>query len=162
MITNAMLVATSSVFLEDVSSEDARGGRKKKGGGKTSRRTPVPKKVLDHSSSGMFSTSLGCQCSVFLFKNPRLSRPEARLEGSRNFREGELSGTFSSPHTFCHIMAHMLGTVSARRIVPPTPWRKRKVSYIQSAPKEQRRRRAEKRSSKRVFLECPFLNKVGP
>ena len=29
--------------------------------------------------------------------------------------------------------------------------------HVQSAPKERRRRRAEKRSSKRVFLESPFL-----
>ena len=37
----------------------------------------------------------------FLYKNPRQSRPEALLEGSKNFRESAFSGTFSSPHTFC-------------------------------------------------------------
>ena len=46
------------------------------------------------------------QVSVLCFsctkKNPRQSRPEALLEGSKNFRESAFSGTFSSPHTFCN------------------------------------------------------------
>ena len=37
----------------------------------------------------------------FLHRNPRQSRPEALLEGSKNFRESAFSGTFSTPHTFC-------------------------------------------------------------
>ena len=37
----------------------------------------------------------------FLYRNPRQSRPEALLEGSKNFRESAFSGTFSTPHTFC-------------------------------------------------------------
>ena len=47
----------------------------------------------------------------YLQKIPRLSRPEAFLEGSRNFQEGVSLGTFSSLHTFCtpHIMAQLEG-----------------------------------------------------
>ena len=46
---------------------------------------------------------------LFLYKNPRQSRPEALLEGSKNFRESAFSGTFSPPHTFCtpHITAQL-------------------------------------------------------
>ena len=82
-------------------SEDAMGGVEKSGGWKTSRMTPLPKRGFGPPSYGTFSTPLRCQCSVFLYKNPRQSRPEALLEGSKNFRESAFSGTFSSPHTFC-------------------------------------------------------------
>ena len=59
-------------------------------------------KGLDPPSYGAFSTPLRCQCSDFpVSQNPRQSRPEALLEGSKNFRESAFSGTFSSPHTFC-------------------------------------------------------------
>ena len=36
-----------------------------------------------------------------LVKSGRLIRPDALFEGSRNFWEGALFGTFSSPLTFC-------------------------------------------------------------
>ena len=35
--------------------------------------------------------------------------------------------------------------------------KKEEITFFKSAPKERRRRRAEKRLSKRVFLESPFL-----
>ena len=65
------------------------GGVEKRGGWKTSLRTPLPKEkgVLDTPSYGTFSTPLRC--------------PEALLEGSKNSWESAFSGTFSSPDTFC-------------------------------------------------------------
>ena len=70
-------------------------------GWKTSRLTPLPKRGFGPPSYGTFSTPLRCQCSLFfLYKNPRQSRPEALLEGSKIFRESEFSGTFSSPIFF--------------------------------------------------------------
>ena len=48
---------------------------------------------------------------------------------------------------------------AAKRPTPPWGlfWAQNVRVFDQSAPKERRRRRAEKRSSKRVFLESPFL-----
>ena len=43
----------------------------------------------------------GVSALFFLYKNPRQSRPEALLEGSKISRGSAFSGTFSSPHTFC-------------------------------------------------------------
>ena len=48
-----------------------------------------------------FPPPSGVSTLFFLYKNPRQSRPEALLDGSKNFRENAFSGTFSSPHTFC-------------------------------------------------------------
>ena len=48
-----------------------------------------------------FPPPSGVSAVFFLYKTPRQSRPEALLEGSKNFRESAFSGTFSSPHTFC-------------------------------------------------------------
>ena len=74
----------------------------KRGGRKTSRMTPLPKRGFGPPSYGTFSTPLRCQCSVFpVQKSPRQSSPKALLEGSKHFRERAFSGTFSSPHTFC-------------------------------------------------------------
>ena len=72
-----------------------------RGGRKTLRRTPLPKRGLGRPSYGTFSTRPGVVALLFLYKNPWLSRPEALLEGSKHFREGARFGTFSSPHTFC-------------------------------------------------------------
>ena len=58
-----------------------------------------------------FPSLSGVSALFFLYKNPRQSRPEALLEGSKNFRESAFSGTFSSPHRFCtppHITAQLL------------------------------------------------------
>ena len=57
-------------------SEDAMGGVEKRGGWQTSRVTPLPKRGSGPPSYGTFSTPFRCQCSVFLCKNPRKSRPE--------------------------------------------------------------------------------------
>ena len=77
------------------------GGVEKDGGGNLTSDTPPKKRGFGPPSYGTFFTPFGCRCWVFLYQNPRLSRPEALLEGSRVFREGAFSGTFSSPHTFC-------------------------------------------------------------
>ena len=51
----------------------------------------------------------GVVALFFLYRNLRLSTPEALFEGSQSFPEGALSGALSSPDTFCtppyHIMA---------------------------------------------------------
>ena len=80
--------------------------------------TPLQERVLDPPSYGTFSTPLRCQ-----HKSLRQSRPEALLEGSKNFRESAFSGTFSSPHTFCtpHIMAQQNAQRCLRR-VPKLIW----------------------------------------
>ena len=81
------------------------GGWKKEGGGKPHEWHPSQKGVLDPPSYG--TSPSGVSALFFLYKNPWQSGPEALLEGSINFRESVLSGTFSSPHTFCtpHITA---------------------------------------------------------
>ena len=85
-------------------------GGGKRGGRKTSRMTPPPKRGFGPPS---YSTPLRCQCSVFLY-TPRQSRTEALLEGSKNNRESAFSGTFSSTHTFCTPPYHgpIIGHVS--------------------------------------------------
>ena len=77
------------------------GGWKKRGEENLTNDTPPNKGVWAPLVRYVFSTPSGAVASVFLYKNPRLSRPEALSEGSRIFREGAVSGTSSSPHTFC-------------------------------------------------------------
>ena len=87
------------------------GGVEKGGGWKTSRMTPLPKRGFGPPLVRyVFHPPLRCQCSVFLYKNQRQSRPEAVLEGSKNFRESAFSGTFSPPIRFAppHITAQLL------------------------------------------------------
>ena len=81
-------------------SEDAMGGWKKVGRGKPHDWHPSQKGLLDPPRTVRFPPPSGVVALFFLYKTPRLSRPEALLEGSRIFREGAFSGTFSSPHTF--------------------------------------------------------------
>ena len=89
--------------------------------------TPLPKR---------FPPPSGVRALFFLYKNPRQSRPEALLEGSKNFRESAFSGTFSSPHTFCtppyhgpkivrKIPAHInkIGISPPKHKIPPPPKR---------------------------------------
>ena len=66
------------------------GGVEKRGGWKTSRMTPLPKRVLDPPppppSYGTFSTPSGVSALFFFFpvqKSTRQSKPEALLEGSK-------------------------------------------------------------------------------
>ena len=75
------------------------GGGKKRGLENLTNDTPPKKGVSPRTVR--FPPPSGVVALFFLYKNPRLSRPEALLEGSRIFREGAFSGTFSSPHTFC-------------------------------------------------------------
>ena len=77
-------------------------GVEKRGGRKTSRMTPLPTRGFGPPSRTVrFPPPSGISALFFLYKNPLQSRPEALLEGSKNFRESAFSGTFSSPHTFC-------------------------------------------------------------
>ena len=63
--------------------------------------TPPKKGFWTPPRTVRFPPPSGVGALFFLYKNPRQSRPEALLEGSKNFRESAFSGTFSSPHTFC-------------------------------------------------------------
>ena len=82
-------------------SEDAIGGWKKEGGGKPHEWHPSQKGVLDPPRTVRCPPPSDVSALFFLYKNPQQSRPEALLEGSKVFRQSTLSGTFSSPHTFC-------------------------------------------------------------
>ena len=65
-----------------------------------------------------FPPRSGVSALFFLYKNPRESRPEALLDGSKNFRERALSGTFSSPIRFTAppITAQKIGTEYLKRV----------------------------------------------
>ena len=82
--------------------ENTRGGVEKGGGGKTSRRTALPKRPplllvrFPHPLSG--------HCSVFFLQ---LSRQEALLEELRSFSGGCILIRFP-PHTFCILPYHCL------------------------------------------------------
>ena len=76
-------------------SEDAMGGWQKEGGGKPHEWHPSQKGVLDPPSYGTFSTPSGVSALFFPEQNPRQSRPEALLEGSKNF--GRLSSLVRFP-----------------------------------------------------------------
>ena len=78
------------------------GGVEKGGGWKTSRMTPLPKRGFGAPLVRyVFHRPQASALCFFCTKNPRQSRPEALLEGSKKFRESAFSATFSSPHTFC-------------------------------------------------------------
>ena len=83
--------------------EDAMGGWKKEGGGKPheGEKDTRSKKGFGPPRTVRFPPPSCVSALFFLHKNPRQSRPEALLEGSKNFRECAFYGTFSSPHTFC-------------------------------------------------------------
>ena len=83
-------------------SDEFMGGVEKGGGWKTSRMTPLPQRGFGPPPRTVrCPPPSGVSALCFLYKNLRQSRPEALLEGSKNFRESAFSGTFSSPHTFC-------------------------------------------------------------
>ena len=77
-------------------SEDAMGGGGGKKGGENLTNDTRPKRGFGPPLVRYVFSAL-----LFLHKNPRQNRPEALLEGSKNFRESAFSGTFSSPHAFC-------------------------------------------------------------
>ena len=66
--------STSSRFPQ----EDAMGGWKKRGGWKTSRMTPLPKR-------GTFSTPLRCQCSVFPVQKSTTEQTRSSFGGVQKF-----------------------------------------------------------------------------
>ena len=86
------------------------GGGKKRGEENLTNDTP-PKKGFwtPPPRTVRFPPPSGVSALFFLYNNPRQSRPDALLEGSKNFRESAFSGTFSSPHAFCtpHITAQL-------------------------------------------------------
>ena len=61
-----------------------------------------PKKGFLTPCTVRFPPRSGVSARFFLYKNLRQSRPEALLEGSKNFRESAFSGTFSSPPYVLH------------------------------------------------------------
>ena len=76
------------------------GGVEKRGRWKTSRMTSLPKGGFGHPLVRyVFHPPQVSVLCFLLYKNPRQSRPEALLDGSKHFRESAFSGTFSSPHT---------------------------------------------------------------
>ena len=77
------------------------GGGKKRGVENLTNDTPPKKGFWTPPRTVRFPPPSGVSALFFLYKNPRQSRPEALLEGSKNFWESAFSGTFSSPHTFC-------------------------------------------------------------
>ena len=83
-------------------SEDAMGGWKKRGEENLTNDTPPKKGFWTPPRTVRFPPPSGVSALFFLYKNPRQRRPEALLEGSKNFRESAFSGTFSSPHTVLH------------------------------------------------------------
>ena len=63
--------------------------------------TPPKKGFWTPPRTVRFPPPSGVSALFFLYKNPRQSRPEALLEGSKNFWESVFYGTFSSPHAVC-------------------------------------------------------------
>ena len=93
----------SGVFLQEsqLSQRTSWGGGKKRGVENLTNDTPPKKRFWTPPRTVRFPPLSGVSALFFLYKTPRQSRPEALLEGSKNFRESAFSGTLSSPHTFC-------------------------------------------------------------
>ena len=92
------------------------GGGKRRGVENLTNHPPRKKGFWTPPHTVRFPPPSGFSALFFLCKNPRQSRPEALLEGSKNIRESAFSGTFSSPHTFCtppyhgpNLMQHLHG-----------------------------------------------------
>ena len=88
-------------ILADFCQRTPWGGGKKRGVENLTNDTPPKKGFWTPLRTVRFPPPSGVSALFFLQKNPRQSRPEALLEGSKNFRESAFFGTFSSPHTFC-------------------------------------------------------------
>ena len=69
----------------------------KRGGRKTSRMTPLPKRGFGPPLVWYVFHPPQVSALFFLYKNPRQSGPKALLEGSKDFRESAFSGTFPPP-----------------------------------------------------------------
>ena len=78
-------------------SEEAMAGDGKNRGEENLMKDAPPKSFRPPFVLVRFPHPSGVIVLFFLCKNPRLSRPEALLEVSRNFREGALSSTFFLP-----------------------------------------------------------------
>ena len=63
------------------------GGVEKRGGWKTSRMTPLPKRGFGPPSHGTFSTPLRCQCSVFPVKKSTTEQTRSSFGGVQKFSE---------------------------------------------------------------------------
>ena len=61
------------------------GGVEKRGGWKTSRMTPLPKRDFGPPSYGTFSTPLRCQCSVFPVQNSTTEQTRCSFGGVQKF-----------------------------------------------------------------------------
>ena len=86
------------------------GGGKKKGEANLTKDTPPKKGFWTPLRLVRFPTPLRCRCPVSLYKNPRLSTPEALLEGSENFWRARCLVRFPPPVRFAppHIMAQQM------------------------------------------------------
>ena len=71
-------------------SEDAMGGWKKRGGRKTSRMTPLPKRGFGPPSYGTFSTPLACRCFVFPVQKSTTEQTRSSFGGVQNFSGGRV------------------------------------------------------------------------
>ena len=103
-------------------SEDATGGLEKRGGWKTSRMTPLPKRGFGPPPRTVrFPPRSGVSALFFLYKNPRQSRPEALLEGSQIFGGARSLFRFPPPIRFTsgpHITAQMKRRTLSQRPNP--------------------------------------------
>ena len=61
------------------------GGVEKRGGWKTSRMTPLPKRGFGPPSYGTFSTPLRCQCSVFPVQESTTEQTRSSFGGVQKF-----------------------------------------------------------------------------
>ena len=77
-------------------SENAMGGVEKRGGWKTSRMTPLPKRGFGPPSYGTFSTPLRCQCSVFPVQKATTEQTRSSFGGVQKF-SGECVLWYASP-----------------------------------------------------------------
>ena len=77
------------------------GGVEKRGGRKTSRMTPLPKRGFGPPLiREVFHPPQVSVLCFFLYKKSTTEQNRSSFGGSKNFREIALSGKFSSPHTF--------------------------------------------------------------
>ena len=66
------------------------GGVEKRGGRKTSRMTPLPKRGFGPPSYGTFSTPLECRCSVFPVQKSTAEQTRSSFGGVQNFSGGRV------------------------------------------------------------------------
>ena len=85
------------------------GGVEKRGGRKTSRMTPLPKRGFGPRLVRYVFHPLRCQCSVFPVQESATEQTRSSFGGVQNFSGGHVfSGTCFSPHTFCTLSGPVL------------------------------------------------------